>query len=79
MSIRNLLIVFIAIFLARLVWFGAGIGDALTMISLCALYSTHVYFQQKQVPNIPEQLKQEIENIKSSVASIKVGVGFLKK
>ena len=68
----NYALVVLVPFIARLVIFGASIGDSIVALSLASLYGYTCYLANSKEEPINDVLKQDIENIKSKVNSITI-------
>lgn len=71
------------IFGARLVYFGASIGDALALAALAGLYGYQYYLETKKEKPVDEEYKkkiaylsQEVESLKSSMNAVKIAKTF---
>lgn len=58
----------IALFLIRLIIFGAGIGDALALLSLCGLNAYSQWHKSKEFIPLEEEVKKEISEMKNAIA-----------
>lgn len=56
----------------RAAWFGASIGDALSIISACSLLALTLYLESKQQLPINDEIRREVSEIKSSVNALKI-------
>ena len=56
----------------RCIIFGAGIGDAIAVIGLAALFGFTKYLKTKEEQPINAQLKQELSEMKSSINALKL-------
>jgi len=65
-------------FCLRIIVFGAGIGDAIALVSMVAIYGFHSYLSSKRVDQY-EDLSKEIENIKNSMIGLKLNQGLSTK
>lgn len=74
-SIPELIFVIYSI---RLISVGASIGDAIALISLVAIYGFMRFMDRQQVEQYNE-LKEEIENLKNNIQSVKLSVGLRKQ
>lgn len=70
-------------FLIRLLVTGAGIGDALVMIALCAVYAGHSYLEHIKEPiankdliNRITEIEEQVKINKEVVHSIKLGASL---
>lgn len=85
MSIQKALLALIAIFLADKIYVdirsshGLTIGDAIAVLALCASHAFQTYLNNKAEATIPEELKKDLETMKSTVASLKVGSVLTKR
>ena len=60
-------------FSGRLVVLGASIGDAMALGALAALYGFSLYLESVRQAPLNDQVKKELEELKTSVASLKLG------
>lgn len=60
------------LFLLRLTYFGATIGDALALAALATLYGFKLYNDSKKDGSATAQLVKEVEQIKGTVNSLKL-------
>ena len=72
MKIKTLHEAAIALLLARIVIFGATIGDSFAMISLAALYGLDVYLQHIKKPDPTLAMREDIESLKLKVEKLGV-------
>lgn len=56
----------------RLIIFGASIGDALALLSFASLCAFFYFLEDKKEAPINDSLKNEIEQIKSTVNALKI-------
>lgn len=79
-SVNTVLIVFTLLGL-RAVVYGASIGDALFILSIAALLGLKDYLKSIQTPDINEEIKKEIDSIRTYVSamSIKQGIKDIPK
>ena len=73
MSIKNLIVAFIAALLVKMLIKEVTLGDAISITSLCATFCIESYLHSKQLPNLSEDVQKELEAMRSTLASIKVG------
>jgi hypothetical protein len=71
--LKNLPLFAPLVFTGRLVIFGSSLGDALVCASLSAVLCLQMYFDSKKQEPISQSVKDEIEQLKASIASIKLG------
>jgi hypothetical protein len=60
------------VFGLRLVIKGAGIGDACALAALCGLYGFILYLDSKREVPINDQVKSELEQLRSAVQNLKL-------
>ncbi len=56
---------------AHIVMSGAGIGDAIALSAICALYGYKSYLEKKEV-DLLKSVEKELSTIKSEVSSLKL-------
>ncbi len=66
------------IYSIRLIAVGATIGDAIALISLVGIYGFVKFMDRHRVEQYNE-LKEEIENLKNNIQSVKLSVGLRKQ
>ncbi len=81
----NLPTFLISSFIIRLLITGAGLGDALVVLSLAGLYAGHLYLEHIREPEANPELRARLslteamlEKVKNKVDSMNLG-SFLKK
>jgi hypothetical protein len=57
---------------ARIVVFGAGIGDALAVAALAGLYGFSLYLESQKVEPINEEVKRDLQILRDQVNTLKV-------
>lgn len=82
-SFLNLPTLLLFSFLVRTLIFGADFGNALALLALSGLYGFYLFLEVNKQPDINEQtkkdmvqLKNELELVKSALNSVKLGIGF---
>lgn len=61
------------LFLFRLLYTGASIGDALALLTLAALYGWYLYLEAKTPIEDYSKLSKEIDQLKGNINSLKMG------
>lgn len=69
----NLPLIALLMFTGRLVVLGASLGDAIVVVALSALCGATAFAKSKIVPDVNGDLKAELDNIKTTIAAIKLG------
>jgi hypothetical protein len=69
---KNISLAATLIFGLRLVIKGAGIGDACALGALCALYGFILFLDSKKEVPINDQVKSELEQLRSAVNNLKL-------
>jgi hypothetical protein len=69
----NMQITLVCLFTARLVIFGAGIGDAIALLSLCGLYGYMKWLDQHQYKKPTEDIQRQLEEFKNVLAVFRMG------
>jgi hypothetical protein len=70
---------FLFVFLSlgvRYVAVGAQLGDALAFLSLCGIFAMDKYIAWKKGPDVNEEVKRQLEQIKGYVAAISMKNGL---
>lgn len=62
----------------RLVLHGAGVGDSIALAALAALYGFTLYLEKTKIVPVNEQVREELEQIRSTVNALKVARSFSK-
>lgn len=82
---KNICFAFLFLHLAKMSFTGAHLPDAIIFLSLAAMSGLVFYIEDKRSPKVNDVieadvklLKEEIFLLKSSLQSIKLGVGFRK-
>lgn len=65
-------------YLARLLYFGASIGDAIALTALTGLFGFIHFLNYKKEPEINAVVKQDIEALRREVEDCKKTVGVFK-
>lgn len=63
--------------LARILYFGAGIGDALALTALTGLFGFLHYLNYKKEPDINTEIKAELELLKKEFGETKSKVSAI--
>lgn len=56
----------------RITIFGASIGDALVITSLCGLQAFFQWIEHKKQPNLEEKVVKELNDIKAHVSGLMI-------
>lgn len=59
--------------------FGAGIGDAISILGLVGLHGYKEYLNTKIIKDPTEELRQELEKMKSEVSNVSVAISQRSK
>jgi hypothetical protein len=60
----------------RITAVGASIGDALAIVSLCALQGFNAWLKQQEKPDINIELKKEVSDIKAYISGLSIKAGL---
>jgi len=84
--VKHLPTLLLSSFLIRSLIFGANVGDSIALISLCGLFGFFYYLEHKKESPVNEKiklqleaLKEEMNQLKSTVNGVKLGVTIGRK
>lgn len=76
MNLKNPALILLCSLVAHSHFKTISIGEALAIAALSALYAYSLYLESKQEKPINEELKKELQEIRSTVLALKVGRAF---
>lgn len=61
------------LFSIKLVVFGSSVSDAIALFALAGLYGFSLFLESKKETPINDEIKKDLENVKSAVNALKIG------
>lgn len=71
----NLPLILLSAFATRLVFLGSSIGEALSLFAFTGLYGYTKYLKQREFKPLEDEVKQQINDLKSALTVLKLDKG----